>query len=82
MWNLKNKKNKQKSRNRPINAENRLPVAGGEESQGQAKWVKGNERYRFPVMERISHGDKRHSVGYTVNSTVIVLYGDRGQPPF
>ena len=29
------------------------------------------------VMECISHGDERHSMGNIVNGIVIVLYGDR-----
>lgn len=43
---------------------------------GCTKWVKGRERYRLPVTERISHRDKRYSVGSVVNSAVIVLRGD------
>jgi len=70
--------NKQtKSRNRHINIENKLMVARGQEEGGWAKRMKGSEKYRLPVMERIIHGDKRHSIGNRVNGVVIVLYGDR-----
>ena len=44
---------------RPINMENKLMAARG---QGMVdaweKWVKGSRRYRLPVMECITHGNK------------------------
>ena len=52
-------------------------VAREEEGRSWAKWVKGSGRYRLPVMEQISHRNKRHSISNIVNDTAIVLYGDR-----
>ena len=46
---------------------------------GWAKWVKESGRYRLPIMEWVSHWNKRHSTGNIVNSIVIALYGDRWQ---
>jgi len=40
-----------KSRKRPINTEDKWMVARAEGAGGWAKWVKGSERYRLPVME-------------------------------
>ena len=45
---------------------------------GWAKWVKRSGRYRLPVTEQISQGNKRHSIGNIVNGIVIALYGDKG----
>ena len=42
-----------------------------------AKWVKGRRRTRLPVLELISQGNKRHSLGNTVSDTVMELYVDR-----
>lgn len=57
-----------------MKTENKLMVAvGGGGSGGKAKWVKGSEGYRFPVMEWIIHGNKSYMVGNTVSDTVIVL---------
>ena len=65
----KNLFNKQtKDKNRPINTENKLIVARREEGGGMAKWVKGSETYRLPVMEWVSQGNKRHSIGNIVNA--------------
>jgi len=73
MRNLKNKTNEQtKSR-----IENKLMVARVEGVGRWAKWVKEGGRYRPPVMERISHRDKRYSVRNIVSGIVIALYGDR-----
>ena len=43
----------------------------------QNKWVKGRRRYRLPVRERVSHRNKRYSIGNTVSGFVIALYSDR-----
>ena len=45
--------------------------------EGWVKWVKEREKYRFPVMESISHWDKRYNMENTVNVIIIVSYGDR-----
>ena len=64
--------NKQtKSRTRPTDTENK--VLATTSKGGWAKWVKGNGRYRLPVMERISNGDERHSIGNIVNVIVIAF---------
>lgn len=60
-----------KSRNRSIKTESKLMVARGEVA-GYAKWVKGSERYKLPVMQS-SHRSKRHSAGNTISDTAIVL---------
>lgn len=52
-------------------------VVKGEEGGIWAKWVKGNERYKYPVIEQVSHENKRYNIGNLVNSTVIALYDDR-----
>ena len=44
-------KKQAKGRTRPVNTENKLMVAGGEEVGGWAKWVKGSRRYKVPVLE-------------------------------
>lgn len=43
---------------------------------GQNGW-RVKEGCRFPVIERVSHGNERFSIGHMVNSTVIALYGDK-----
>ena len=43
--------NKIRSRNKPINIENKLMVARGTEVGGGSKWLKGSGRYRIPVMK-------------------------------
>lgn len=48
--------NKQASRIRPVNTENKPTVAGL-----GAKWVKPITRYRLPIMEWISHENKRYN---------------------
>lgn len=40
-------------------------------------WVKENERYRLPVTEGVSQGNKRHSRENVVNDTVMALHRDR-----
>ena len=37
---------------------------------------KEKPRHRLPIMEWISHGDKRYSMGNIVNGTIITLYID------
>ena len=37
------------------------------------KMGEGERVYRLPVMERISHGNKRHSIRNVVNGVVIAL---------
>lgn len=39
--------------------------------------MKESGRSRLPLMEGISHGTKRHSMGNIVNNIVIVLNGDK-----
>ena len=56
-----------------------MVVARGEEVGGWAKWVKGSGRYRLPVMEWVSHENRRHSMENTVDDTVIALYGDKSK---
>ena len=51
-------------------------VARGKRVGGWAKWVKGSGRYRLPVIEQRSHGNKSYSIGNTINGIVIMLYGD------
>ena len=43
---------------------------------GWAEWVKGSGKYRLPVMEGVSHGDQRYSIGNIVSGSIIALYGD------
>lgn len=75
----KNKTNEQTTQNRDrlIDTENKLMGARGEEGGRWAKWVKGSGRDRLPVMERINHGNKSHSIGSIVHDIVIALYSDR-----
>ena len=37
----------------------------------------GSGRYRFLVMEGISYGVEKHSIGNIVSDIVVVLCGDR-----
>ena len=63
-----------KSRIRLINEEE----TNGCQKQGLWSWAKrekGSGRCRLPVMDRRSHGNKRHSTGSIVQAAVIVLYG-------
>ena len=48
MQNIKKKKN----RNRFIDTENKLVIAGGEGVGGWAKWVKGIKRHKLPVTNK------------------------------
>ena len=73
MWNQKNKTNKQKQ----IPKCRKLIVVRGERVEKWAKWVKESGRYRLPVMEQTSHGNKRHRIGIIADDIVTVLYGDR-----
>ena len=39
--------------------------------------MKGRGRYRAPVMERISHRDKKYDIGNIDSGVIIPLYSDR-----
>ena len=60
------------NRKRPTTTENKLVVSGGAGAEGWVKLEKGNGRYRFPVMEYISHVNERYSIRSKVNGVVIV----------
>lgn len=45
--------------------------------EGWAEWVKGGGRYRLPVTELPSHGDKKYSIGNLGNGLLIALHNDR-----
>lgn len=42
-----------------------------------AKQVKGSGKYRLPVMELVSHEDKRYDTENTFSDILIALYIDR-----
>lgn len=51
-------------------------------SRGKGVWGMGkmgedSGSYRRPVMERVSHENKRYSIGNIANDIVTILYGDR-----
>ena len=70
MWNLKTKRtsNKQNPTHKYREQIDGRQKGGGE-ARLPAKWVKGNGRYKPPVMEG-NHGDERHGPGIIVNETV------------
>ena len=41
------------------------------------RWTKGCGKYRHLVMEQVSQGEERWSIGDTVHGTVKALCGDR-----
>lgn len=66
-----------KSRISPVNTENKLMNARGEEGGGMGKMGEGETEIQASSCG-LSHWDKRHSIRERVNDTVIALYGDRG----
>ena len=70
---------KQQQQNQNKTYKYRKETDGGQRkgSVRMGKWVKGNGRYRPPIIECISHGDKKYSTGNIFDGMVIVLYGDR-----
>ena len=67
MCNLKKNKTN-KSRNRPINTDNKLMVAREEEGDGQNEWRGMGDI--GSLMEWTSHGDERYSIGNIVNGII------------
>lgn len=43
--------------------------------EGLGKGSEGGSRYRHPVIEGVSHGNERHSLGNRVNDAVTTLWG-------
>lgn len=44
---------------------------------GQGKEIKGNKRYKLPVIKEISHREEKSSTGKRVNNPTVTLFGDR-----
>lgn len=66
---------KAKNRVRPMNTKNKLMVVQRAGWRERAKQVKGSGRHRFPVMEQMHHGKKRHSTRNPGKHTVTVVRG-------
>ena len=76
MWNPK-KQNKQKQKHTYKYREQTGGCQKGGEWEGWPKYIKEIKRYHCPVIKQIRQGDRKYSMGNTVNNTVIMLYGDR-----
>ena len=61
---------------RSADIKKKLIVSRGEGNGGWAKWMKVSGRYRTLVIEQVSHGNKRHSIGNILSGIIITLYGD------
>ena len=71
---MKKKKKLKNKKNRPLKTENKVVVARGRWVEyGWNRWIK---KYKLPAIEKMSHKDEKHSIGNTVNNTIIILYGD------
>ena len=58
-----------------MSPENKLMVASGEWVGEWTLWEKGRRRDRLPVMECVSHGNKRYSTRNIIDDIGIVLHG-------
>lgn len=52
-------------------------VARGKGSGGIGEKLKGNKRYKLPIIKYISHRHVVYSTGNRVNNIMITLYSDR-----
>ena len=67
-----------KSKNKPINIENKLMVARGKRlGRQRAKWVRRKERDTLPIMDELSHSNNGYSIRNIGNGIAVVTDGSQ-----